>query len=616
MWKSIVKVMLLWMVLYAVSCVSSQLLDKAGCNSTISCYSQPPSCTSSKDCKYLLKYSVQNNEIIDFNLSSNTFEWIAVGFNPKNPRMAGGESLVCERYIIKDNENIILRHYNMKTEDRPYPSQDTNATLVSRSKSGNILSCRIQRKLDLQVIRRNNLRKPVYFLYAAGMTDSKHDPVWIKEHTFSRAPRYPLNVFDVSDNTDTSKAMKRIDTSQCGKSLGCLRTPSSCNDNTDCDYLLTFRKNSNDILFSLSGKSDGWVSVGFNDKPKMGGTDAVICQAKGTNSAYLWVANLKYNTPKLITPNETRILDGKFEDGIIYCKFTRPLKPTAKKRVAIDIPRYIIYAKGKGVAKLHEHADEDKGCSEKKVDFGNHISYDLGDCGGGLERVHGSFMIFSWMFLVIISIFIARYSRSLWLGLKIFGSDAWFQFHRLIMGIAVLFTIVAIIIIFTDKGGWSESAGAHGKLGIVVMVLAIIQPTIAFFRPHPRKPRRVLFNWFHRIVALLLVILAVVTVFKGSELLFSDENNVSKCVIALIVVALVTALVLEYLAFRIRAKSSPSVGLASETLQEENSIVAESFWETKLQRVLLVVFSLVVFIQAAVMIAYVAGAGEDDDDDD
>ena len=36
-------------------------------------------------------------------------------------------------------------------------------------------------------------------------------------------------------------------------------------------------------------------------------------------------------------------------------------------------------------------------------------------------------MIFAWMFLAIISIFIARYSRLLWKGWRIRGSDAWFQ---------------------------------------------------------------------------------------------------------------------------------------------------------------------------------------------
>ncbi len=41
--------------------------------------------------------------------------------------------------------------------------------------------------------------------------------------------------------------------------------------------------------------------------------------------------------------------------------------------------------------------------------------------------IQGSFMIFAWMFLAIISIFIARYSRLLWKGWRIRGSDAWFQ---------------------------------------------------------------------------------------------------------------------------------------------------------------------------------------------
>ena len=39
-------------------------------------------------------------------------------------------------------------------------------------------------------------------------------------------------------------------------------------------------------------------------------------------------------------------------------------------------------------------------------------------------------MIFSWMFLVVISVFIARYSRLLWRGIKIREKDTWFQVRQ------------------------------------------------------------------------------------------------------------------------------------------------------------------------------------------
>jgi hypothetical protein len=64
------------------------MLNKDGCGKTKSCFSQPPSCTSSQDCIYLLKYSVApNGQDAVFELSTNKYQWIAVGFNQKTYRM-------------------------------------------------------------------------------------------------------------------------------------------------------------------------------------------------------------------------------------------------------------------------------------------------------------------------------------------------------------------------------------------------------------------------------------------------------------------------------------------------------------------------------------------------
>ena len=60
-----------------------------------------------------------------------------------------------------------------------------------------------------------------------------------------------------------------IDTAECGKTKSCLRDPENCKDNTNCNYLVTFQKKGSEIEFSVSGKADGWIAVGFNDKPKM-----------------------------------------------------------------------------------------------------------------------------------------------------------------------------------------------------------------------------------------------------------------------------------------------------------------------------------------------------------
>jgi hypothetical protein len=55
----------------------------------------------------------------------------------------------------------------------------------------------------------------------------------------------------------------------------------------------------------------------------------------------------------------------------------------------------------------------------------------------------------------------------------------------------------------------------------------------------------------------MLWIFLVVTVFKGAELLEdSGGDTASKVLIALLVIAIIMALILEYLAFRLRVKKT------------------------------------------------------------
>lgn len=48
---------------------------------------------------------------------------------------------------------------------------------------------------------------------------------------------------------------------------------------------------------------------------------------------------------------------------------------------------------------MHKHKNNDRGCSEKKVDFKSTLIYKLGECGpDGLERVHGKYVEFTLLF--------------------------------------------------------------------------------------------------------------------------------------------------------------------------------------------------------------------------
>ena len=84
------------------------------------------------------------------------------------------------------------------------------------------------------------------------------------------------------------------------------------------------------------------------------------------------------------------------------------------------------------------------------------------------------------------------------------------------MSLAWVLTLVAVVLIFVEIRGWSSvptDRNPHALIGIIVFILAFIQPIMAYFRPHPGTPKRFIFNWAHWLVGNSAHILA-------SELLF------------------------------------------------------------------------------------------------
>merc|ERR550519_1769438 len=87
---------------------------------------------------------------------------------------------------------------------------------------------------------------------------------------------------------------------------------------------------------------------------------------------------------------------------------------------------------------------------------------------------------------------------------------------------AVIGTIVAIIVIFVDRGGWSSSVGTHGITGILTFLFSMSNPIIAFFRPDKTSEKRYLFSIFHGGIGYLCFVLALSTIFLGFDLRMFD----------------------------------------------------------------------------------------------
>ncbi|XP_044172746.1 ferric-chelate reductase 1-like [Acropora millepora] len=134
---------------------------------------------------------------------------------------------------------------------------------------------------------------------------------------------------------------------------------------------------------------------------------------------------------------------------------------------------------------------------------------------------HGILMTLAWTLFAFVGLFTARYMRQVWQPTKIWGKDAWFTVHRVLMTTTVLLTVTGTILIFVEVKGWSSGAGAHPICGMIAIILAVIQPIMAALRPSPNAPKREIFNWSHRIVGTVALVMAVVSIYLGL-----DQNQV------------------------------------------------------------------------------------------
>ena len=92
--------------------------------------------------------------------------------------------------------------------------------------------------------------------------------------------------------------------------------------------------------------------------------------------------------------------------------------------------------------------------------------------------LHAIFMSIAWGILLQAGVFIARYFRH--------KDPLWFKLHRALQMTGLLFAIIGLIFGFLSVQS-KHLSFAHGAIGIVMMIIAILQPINAFFRPHKHK---------------------------------------------------------------------------------------------------------------------------------
>lgn len=364
-------------------------------------------------------------------------------------------------------------------------------------------------------------------------------------YTMGRFVYYLLTVCILSKSLVAFK--KNTD---CGSSVGCY---SDCSG--DCTFEVTWREMGTKIeismkasLASLSSGGD-WISVALSSDDKMGSDTAFDCITDGSQVFVQRSTNPgKYNTQ--ISPLDPWITvkTNSYSAGILMCSFDAEKSNAAG--IDFDTDSYMFFGKGKWNGNLNskfKHEITPK-ISAEKVDL---QKYDV--IGGSpmniMLKLHGIMMISAWILCASIGVVVARYYKPVWLEEKLLGEKVWFTLHRGVMVLAVLFCIAGFTIIFVDRGTFQEIESdsdfkkAHPFIGIIVMCLAVIQPVMAVFRPHPGDNNRFIFNWAHWGVGIVSHFLGVLNILIGVLL---DAMQMPIWVVYVVVAYAVYQFVIEF----------------------------------------------------------------------
>ncbi|XP_075722891.1 putative ferric-chelate reductase 1 homolog isoform X2 [Rhipicephalus microplus] len=272
----------------------------------------------------------------------------------------------------------------------------------------------------------------------------------------------------------------------CGVTRGCFGLMGPCIQTRDCAVLLSYAvaPKGEGLDFQLTGgtavKNNMWIAAGITSTPNMGKATVIDCflydDTPGMQES--WNTDTMQNVVQ--TPTSAGITFGTHGvvDGLLRCAWNRKNVTVAQGKT-FDIGKekyYLLLASGSFLvdAATGKPTSQEKQMhtirgltatplllaqayevKQKEEDF---LPY----------KIHGSLMLFAWLFLVSVAIMMARHFKKDWTGVKIADLHVWF------VGV-----------------NW------HPILGITASALAIAQPIMALFRCHANEPRRPLFNWLH-----------------------------------------------------------------------------------------------------------------------
>jgi len=341
------------------------------------------------------------------------------------------------------------------------------------------------------------------------------------------------NEFYSKNDTGTNQAIY----DKCYEEKGCFGTPDNCVDKRNCDMLVTYTKVENTkevgthlFKFELQGKTDeSYTAVGLSNDKDMGDDSVMVCMHNSNDmpvQMYWNSQNPKNSVPLEDTSYGLSDVSWKNEDGLVTCTFFRePVTdvevPNQDRSVQFDLDNstfYLLLARGpvsEGSGIIGRHTSI--GWTGEEVNLGdfNQVAGDKGT----LIKLHASFMVLSWLLFANLGTFVARYCKNIFMNKQIKGADVWFRIHQTCMTLCVLLCVAGVIPVIIDKKLKPiADEKLHPLLGLTVLIIAFLQPIIAFFRPGKDAKLRPLFKFVHTSLGYSAVVLSLISIYFTNEL--------------------------------------------------------------------------------------------------
>ncbi|XP_061192064.1 ferric-chelate reductase 1-like [Saccostrea echinata] len=306
---------------------------------------------------------------------------------------------------------------------------------------------------------------------------------------------------------------------ECGKTRGCYSDCAS-----GCTYEVTWQDMRTYVTFTmkydLESETSRWIALGLSQDMKMGSDEVVECHKELSGTVKMYRSrNTGKSPPSALSGTDLQPTQGSVDGSVLTCGFN--LQKSAS--LDLDADSYLLFANGRLTGNVKSKHSTTPKISPNVVDLQS-VQVIGGSAVQVLIKVHGLLMIAAWVLFASVGVVLARYYKPVWADRKLLGEKVWFQIHRLLMIMTLLFVVAAFIVIFVQVEGWSEFGDAddykkaHPYLGVIVTALTIMNPLMALFRPHPDDKYRFIFNWAHWFVGTSARVLAVITIFIGVTL--------------------------------------------------------------------------------------------------